>query len=71
VKVLVDHYLEFSLTKKPLLLAWSGHMDFLNPEFNTIIGGNLKMSILVLLIPMLMKESQWFAPNHGEIGKCF
>ena len=28
--------LEFSLTKKPIIVTnWSGHMDFLNPEFNS------------------------------------
>ena len=62
--------LEFTLTKKPLVTtAWSGHMDYLNPEFTTLIGGNLENVHPSTANPMLMKESQWFAPNHGEITK--
>ena len=62
--------LEFTLTKKPLITtAWSGHMDYLNPEFTTLIGGNLENVHPSTANPMLMKESQWFAPNHTEITK--
>ena len=62
--------LEFTLTKKPLITtAWSGHIDFLNPEFTTLIGGQLENVHPSAANPMLLKESQWFAPNHGEIGK--
>lgn len=36
--------LEFSLTKKPILATnWSGHIDFLNSEFTSLINGELKM----------------------------
>ena len=35
--------LEFSLIKKPIIVSnWSGHMDFLNPEFVVAINGELK-----------------------------
>jgi glycosyltransferase involved in cell wall biosynthesis len=62
--------LEFTLTKKPLITtAWSGHIDFLNPEFTTLIGGQLENVHPSAANPMLLKESQWFSPNHGEIGK--
>ena len=62
--------LEFTLTKKPLVTtAWSGHMDYLNPEFTTLIGGNLENVHPSAANPMLLKDSQWFAPNHGEISK--
>jgi len=62
--------LEFTTTKKPLITtAWSGHMDFLNPEFTTLIGGNLENVHSSAANNMLIKDSQWFAPNHGEIGK--
>ena len=61
--------LEFTLTKKPLITtAWSGHTDYLNPEFTTLIGGNLENVHPSSANPMLMRESQWFAPNHGEIS---
>jgi len=62
--------LEFTLTKKPLITtAWSGHVDFLNPEFTTLIGGQLENVHPSAANLMLLKESQWFSPNHGEIGK--
>ena len=35
--------LEFSLTKKPIITTgWSGHIDFLKPEFTTLLPGELK-----------------------------
>ena len=62
--------LEFTATKKPLITtAWSGHMDFLNPEFTTLIKGNLENVHPSAANHMLIKDSQWFAPNHVEISK--
>ena len=61
--------LEFTLSKKPLITtAWSGHMDFLNPEFTTLIGGNLNNVHPSAANNMITKESQWFSPNHAKIG---
>jgi glycosyltransferase involved in cell wall biosynthesis len=62
--------LEFSLSKKPIMVSgWSGHMDFINPEFSAIIGGNLKNVHPSAVIPnMILAESQWFSPDHGQIG---
>lgn len=61
--------LEFSLTKKPIITTnWSGHMDFLNPEFNVMLGGNLTNVHPSAANSMLLKESQWFSPNHKEIN---
>ena len=62
--------LEFTLTKKPLITtAWSGHVDFLNPEFTTLIGGQLENVHQSTANHMLLKESQWFSPNHQDISK--
>jgi len=62
--------LEFSLTKKPIIVSnWSGHLDFLNPEFNYMIQGELKNVHPSAVVPnMILAESQWFAPNNMEIG---
>ena len=62
--------LEFSLTKKPIIATnWSGHIDFLNPEFTTLINGELKnVDNSAVVKDMILKESQWFTPNPGEIG---
>ena len=34
--------LEFSLSKKPVIASnWSGHLDFLHPEYNVLVGDSL------------------------------
>ena len=61
--------LEFSLTKKPIIVsAWSGHMDFLKPEFNITLGGQLTNVHESVKNQFLLPESQWFSPDHGQIG---
>ena len=59
---------EFSLTKKPIISTnWSGHLDFLNPEFTTLIKGELKnVHPTSVQKDMILAESQWFSPNTGE-----
>ena len=61
--------LEFTLTKKPLITTgWSGQMDFLNPEFTNLIGGSLTNVHASAANQWLLPESQWMAPDHGQIG---
>ena len=61
--------LEFSLIKKPIIVTnWSGHMDFLNPEFVASVNGSLKNVHPSAANQFLLAESQWFEPNSGEIG---
>jgi glycosyltransferase involved in cell wall biosynthesis len=61
--------LEFSLSKKPIIASgWSGHTDFLTKDFSLLIGGNLKNVHPSAANDWLMKESQWFEPNHNEVG---
>ena len=62
--------LEFSLTQKPIIASgWSGHTDFLDPEFSVLIGGELKnVHPSAVIQNMILAESQWFSPNHGQIG---
>ena len=62
--------LEFSLVKKPIIASgWSGHIDFLNPEFTTLLPGQLTNVHESAVVPnMILKESQWFSPDHGAIG---
>lgn len=60
--------LEFSLTKKPIIATnWSGHLDFLDPEFTTLITGELTpVHDSAAVKDMILKESQWFSANPGE-----
>jgi glycosyltransferase involved in cell wall biosynthesis len=61
--------LEFTLSKKPLLTTgWSGQMDFLNPEFTNLIQGQLTNVHPSAANQWLIPESQWFSPDHGQIG---
>ena len=61
--------LEFSLSKKPIIATgWSGHMDFLKKEYNIILGGQLTNVHKSVKNEFLLKEAQWFSPNHVEIG---
>ena len=62
--------LEFSLAKKPIIAsAWSGHMDFLNPEWNVLVGGELKpVHPSAVVQNMILDQSQWFSPNESETG---
>ena len=65
--------LEFSLTGKPILSTnWSGHIDFLNPEFTSLISGELTpIHPSAQVKDMLIEGSKWFSPNHPEIGHYF
>ena len=65
--------LEFSLSKKPIIASnWSGHIDFLHPEYNTLINGILKpVHRSAQTKNMILAESQWFTPNDGEVADAF
>ena len=60
--------LEFSMTKKPIIATnWSGHIDFLDSRFTTLIGGNLTdIHPSAVMKDMILKESQWFTANYNE-----
>jgi hypothetical protein len=61
--------LEFSLSKKPIIVSnWSGHMDFLTPEFVVAINGELTNVHSSAANQFLLPESQWFSPDPGQIG---
>ncbi len=61
--------LEFTLSKKPLITTgWSGQLDFLNPEFTNLIGGQLTPVHPSTKNQFLLPESKWFSPDAGQIG---
>jgi len=61
--------LEFTLAKKPLLTTgWSGHIDFLNPEFVSLLHGQLTNVHPTAANQWLLADSQWFSPDHGQVG---
>jgi glycosyltransferase involved in cell wall biosynthesis len=62
--------LEFSLTNKPVIASnWSGHLDFLNPEFTALIDGQVKpIHPSAQVKDMLIEGSHWFSPDFSSIG---
>jgi glycosyltransferase involved in cell wall biosynthesis len=61
--------LEFSLIKKPIITSgWSGQIDFLKPDFTNLIGGQLTKIHPSTQNQFLPTDSQWFSPDHGQIG---
>jgi hypothetical protein len=61
--------LEFGLTNKPIIAsAFSGQLDFLNPEFTYLVPGILENVHPSAANDWLIKEAQWFKPDEGHIG---
>ena len=61
--------LEACVSGKPIIASnWSGHLDFLNPEYNFLIGGELQKVDPSAANDWIRKESQWFGINYGEAG---
>lgn len=65
--------LEFSLINKPIIASgWSGHVDFLSPEFTILIGGEVKpVDKSAVVKDVLIPESSWFQADSGEVGKAY
>jgi glycosyltransferase involved in cell wall biosynthesis len=61
--------LEFSLTNKPLITTnWSGHTDYLNPEFTTLLPGNMTKVHPSAANNMLLADAEWFSVDTGHVG---
>ena len=55
---------EAAITGKPTIVSnWSGHVDFIHPEYNVLIGGDLKKVHKTAANQFLLKDSQWFNIN--------
>ena len=62
---------EAAITGKPVIVShWSGHVDFINPEYNILIGGELRNVHPSSANQFLLKESQWFNINTDVAGKA-
>ena len=62
---------EFALTKKPIICSnWSGHTDFIKPEFSILIGGELKnIHKSAAWKDVLMEEAKWFNVDEDQAVK--
>ena len=55
---------EAAITGKPVIVSnWSGHKDFIHPDYNILIGGDLKNVHESAANQFLLKESSWFNIN--------
>jgi glycosyltransferase involved in cell wall biosynthesis len=63
--------LEAAITGKPIIISnWSGHIDFLKPDYNILIGGELKNVHKSAANEFLLKESQWFNINTSIASRA-
>ena len=60
--------LEFSLAKKPIIVSgWSGHVDFLSPEYCLLLQGELRnVHPSAQVQNMILADSQWFNPSVSQ-----
>tara|TARA_R100000734_G_C3318696_1_gene113159 strand:- start:1638 stop:2891 length:1254 start_codon:yes stop_codon:yes gene_type:complete len=63
--------LEQAITGKPVITTnWSGHVDFIRPEYNLLIGGELKPIHESAANQWLLKEASWFNINTEVASKA-
>ena len=63
--------LEQAITGKPVITTnWSGHVDFIRPEYNVLLGGELKNIHESAANKWLIKEANWFNVNTDVASKA-
>lgn len=59
--------LEATISGKPMVVSgWSGHMDFINPEFVNVIDGKLEKVHKSAADKFLLEEGEWFTIDYGK-----
>lgn len=63
---------EFALSKKPIIASgWSGHIDFLNPEFSILLPGTLTpVHPSAQSKDIIVANSSWFTVDLGAFSKA-
>ena len=62
---------EAAITGKPVIVShWSGHKDFIYPDYNILVGGELKNVHPSAANQFLLKEAQWFNINMGVASRA-
>ena len=63
--------LEQAITGKPVITTnWSGHVDFIRPEYNVLLGGELKPIHESAANKWLIKEANWFNVDTNAATKA-
>lgn len=62
---------EFCLSKKPVIASgWSGHTDFLSPEFSVLLRGTLtETHPSAHSQGLILPQALWFTPDYGLAAK--
>jgi len=61
--------LEACVSGKPIIASnWSGHLDFLHPDYNFLVGGELQQVDKSAANKWILESSKWFGINLGEAG---
>jgi glycosyltransferase involved in cell wall biosynthesis len=61
---------EAAITGKPIITTnWSGHLDFINGDYNILMGGNLTPVHESAANQWILKESQWFSVDLNIASK--
>jgi len=61
--------LEATISGKPMIVSgWSGHMDFINPEYVSVIGGKLDNVHKSAADKFLLADGQWFSIDYNHAG---
>ena len=65
--------LEFSQSRKPIIASsWSGQVDFLHPEYTSLVPGEVKpIHESAQVKDILLKDSQWFQFDVDYVVKLF
>lgn len=65
--------LEFSATGKPIIASnWSGHTDFLDPNYSSLVGGVLEnVHPSAANKDMILTEAKWFKADSIDVGKAY
>ena len=62
---------EAAITGKPVIVSnQSGHTDFIHPDYNVLVGGELKNVHKSPANQFLLKDSQWFNINTEIASKA-
>ena len=63
--------LEQAIVGKPVITTnWSGHTDFIRPEYNVLLNGELKNIHKSAANQFLLKEASWFNVNTDVASKA-
>ena len=61
--------LESCVSGKPIVASnWSGHLDFLHPDYNFLVGGKLDKVDKSAANKWILQESEWFTIDYGQAG---